>query len=180
MVNYPVEKGQLVSQRLGLRAKLMRERDSLYQQLVQLQDGSKFLSSIVEQAEVAQARIRLQQAKGAIAQFQADSPWTDEARKILILPEQQQFQGLEAKYQTAKGELAIAVAKLQKSQQQRSEVVTERAELLSEIRELEEQLGSVGVVRSPYAGVIQSIKWLGQVDQTLQVELTLVLGTGTK
>lgn len=48
-------------------------------------------------------------------------------------------------------------------------------EHLGKIREIEKQLDTLGVVRSPYRGHIKSMKWLGQTDQDLQVELSVIV-----
>lgn len=72
----------------------------------------------------------------------------------------------------------IAIAKLQKAQKQRvvrSDIPAKRAELLEKVQELEKHLGLLGVVRSPYSGVVKAIKWLGQVDQKIQVEMIIVV-----
>lgn len=175
-INDSVVKGQVVSQRSIVRARLMQERELLHQQLNQLRHGANFLSYAVEQTEVEQARLRVEQAIGAIAQFQADSPWTDHARRVLPLPEQSQLRVLESKHQEARGELKIAIAKLQEARQQearQSNISAKRVEYLEKIQEIEKQLGTLGVVRSPYGGVVKAIKWLRQVDHEIQVELTL-------
>lgn len=177
-VNDSVAKGQVVSQRSTVRARLIQERAALHQQLQQLRNGPQFPSYAVEQAEVEQARLRVKQARGAIAIFYADSPWTDYARRMLTLPDRSQLRALEDEHQDARGELAIAVAKLQKAQQQRAvkpDASAKRAELLRKIREIEEQLDSSEAVRSPYAGVVKAIKWLEQIDQAILVEVTLMM-----
>lgn len=178
-VNDLVVKGQVVSQRSVVRARLMQERKHLHRQLNQHRYRSAHPSYAVEQAEVEQARLKVKRAKEAIAHFDTDSPWTDYARQILPLADSAQLGTLEAEFQEAKGELAIAVAKRQKAQQQRSEIVAQRSKWLSQVRTIEEQLNSIGVVRSPYSGVVKAIKWLGQIDQEIQVELTLVFRENT-
>ena len=134
-------------------------------------------SYAVEQAEVEQAKLFVEQARGAIANFHDDSPWTDYARQVLILPDHSQLRALESEYQEAKGDLTIAVAKLQEAQQQKAgqpDVSAKWAELLGKIREIEKQLDALGVVRSPYAGIIKKIKWLGQTEQDLLTEVTII------
>jgi hypothetical protein len=180
-----IVKGQVISDRrwpfgdhhTSTRTKLTREREALQQQLKQLQVQVTIPSYAVEKAEVEQARLRVKLAKVAIANFHADSPWTDYARQVLPLSESTQLGELEAGYQEAKGELAIAIAKFQKAQRQgamKGDSSGRQGELLGKMRELERQLDEV--VRSPYAGVVKKIKWLGQVNQELGVELSLEIG----
>lgn len=174
-------KGQVISDRKSTRIKLIQEQEVLQRQLKQLQNQTNISRDAVEQAEVEQARLKVEQARGAIATFHADSPWTDHARRVLPLPDRSQLRVLEEAHQEARGELAIAVAKLQEAQQQvvvQSDVLAKRAERLEKIRELEQQLGTLGVVRSPYSGVVKAIKWLEQVDHEIQVELTLSIELG--
>ena len=52
----------------------------------------------------------------------------------------------------------------------RQDTSVQQEELLRRITEIEEKLGVGGVVRSPYAGVIKAIKWLGQTNQELKEE----------
>lgn len=171
--------GQVISDRKFTRIKLIQEQEVLQRQLKQLQNQTNISRDAVEQAEVEQARLKVEQARGAIATFHADSPWTDHAHRVLPLPDRSQLRVLEGAHQEARGELAFAVAKLQEAQQQgvvNSDVSAQRAELLGKIREIENQMDSLGVVRSPYSGVVKAIKWLGQVDREIQVELTLNVG----
>jgi multidrug efflux pump subunit AcrA (membrane-fusion protein) len=50
------------------------------------------------------------------------------------------------------------------------------AQLEAQIQTLDTQLANLSTVRSPYAGTIRRIKWLGQTDNTLSVEITLAVG----
>lgn len=49
----------------------------------------------------------------------------------------------------------------------------ERVQILQELKGVERQIATTGVVRAPRAGVVKKIKWLGMVDETLQVEVSL-------
>ncbi|WP_299493066.1 efflux RND transporter periplasmic adaptor subunit [Acaryochloris sp. IP29b_bin.137] len=171
-----VVKGQVISHRPSVRAKLIQEREILQQQLKQLSVQTITPSDAVEKAEVEQARLQVERARVAISNFHADSPWTEYARRVLVLPDHSQLRSLESEYQSAKGEFAIAVTRLQEAQQLRAvkpDILAKRAELLGKIRETERQLSLLGVVRSPYDGAVQSFRWLGQVNQEIQAELTL-------
>lgn len=173
-----VMKGQVISDRSSVRANLLQEREVLRQQLKQLSIQTITPSYAVEQAEVEQARSQVDQARDAIANFHADSPWTDYARQVLPVAESTQIGELEAQYQEAKGKLRVALAKLHKAKQQKTtkpNPPTQQVELLRQIRRTEEQLVSLGVVKSPYSGLIKSVKWLEQTDQDLRAELTLTM-----
>lgn len=181
MVNEIVDKGQLLSERSTVRASLLQQRNATMKQLQQLQGQKIAPSYAVEKGEVAQAQFKVEQAKTAISNFYSDSPWTDYARRVLALPDHSQLRTLEVEYREAQGALVIAVAKLQEVQQQRlltTDVSARQANLLGKIREIEKQMNSLGVVRSPYSGVIKATKWLGQVDREIQVELTLNIESG--
>ena len=119
----------------------------------------------------------VEQALAAITRFQANSPWTDYARGVLPLAEDTELAVLEERYQQEQAKLAIAMAHLQAAKAQRQVVQqdtsVQQGELLRQITEVEEKLGLVGVVRSPYGGAVKSLKWLEQTDQELQVELNL-------
>jgi hypothetical protein len=49
----------------------------------------------------------------------------------------------------------------------------QQALLVSQLRDVEARVDAVGVVRSPYAGTIQKIKWISQVNQKLMIEVAL-------
>ena len=65
-------------------------------------------SYAVEQAEVEQAQLLVGQARGAIARFQTDNPWTDYARGVLPLSEDVELSELEDRYQQERAKLALA------------------------------------------------------------------------
>jgi hypothetical protein len=51
--------------------------------------------------------------------------------------------------------------------------------LMSQLKEIEAKLDDVGVVRSSHNSAVKKIKWSGQVNQELMVEVTLtVLSAG--
>ncbi|MGB7417398.1 MAG: efflux RND transporter periplasmic adaptor subunit [Thermosynechococcaceae cyanobacterium] len=173
-----VVRGQVISDRTSTRTNLTRERETLRQQLKQLQVQVTTPSFAVEQAEVEQARLKVEQAKVAIANFRTNSPWTDYARSVLPISEGTQLRQLRDQHLDAKGELMIAVAKLQEVRRQKimhTDGLQRQVELLGKVQEIERQLESREVVRSPYDGIIKSIKWVGQTGQELQVELTLAI-----
>jgi hypothetical protein len=180
-----VRKGQVIGDRTSARKHLEQQRQVIRLKLEHLNAsagvGSRSVSYAVEQARVRQAQVRVQQAREAIAQFKTNSPWTDYAWASLPLyKESTQISQLVIKVQDAEGELGLAVAQLQaarENKQQKSvgqETSIQQALLMAQLRDIEARLDGVGVVRSPYAGTIKKIKWLGQVNQELIVEVTLI------
>ncbi len=60
------------------------------------------------------------------------------------------------------------------SQQQRDREF-QLAQLKAKLGEIEQQLGELSIVKSPYSGTIRRIKNVGQTNQNLQFEITLVV-----
>lgn len=174
-VNEVVGKGQLLSERSTVRASLLQQRNATTKQLQQLQRQKIAPSYAVEKAEVAQAQFKLEQAKTAISNFYSDSPWTDYARQVLPIQDGSRLRELEGKYQEARGELEIARANFLRVMHQPGFDFTEYVDLVEQLHTIDHQLLQRGLIRSPYTGRIKSIKWLGLVDQDLQVELTLMV-----
>jgi hypothetical protein len=171
-----VSKGQVISERSSTRAKLIQEREALQRQLKQAQSQMVTPSYAVEKAEVEQARLQVKQARVAISRFNANSPWTDHAYRVLPLPEEERLSQLEAEYHEAQGELVLAVAKLQVAKQNlsnESDTPLQRTALLEKLQAVEAKVSMLGVVEAPYDGLIKAIRWLGQTNQELEVEITL-------
>ena len=175
-----VRQGQVISDRKSARESLVKERQSLLLQLEQLKAKTVNVPAgyAVEQVEVEQARLMVEQARGAIARFRTNNPWTDYARGVLPLSEDAELAELEDQYRQERAKLAIAMAHLQvakaKRQVVQQDTSVQQRKLFRQVTEVEEKLGLVGVVRSPYDGLIKSIKWLIQKDQELQIELILI------
>ncbi len=126
--------------------------------------------------------MKVEQAKEAIVQFKANSPWTDYAWASLPLyKESTQVSQLVIKVQDAEAELELAVAQLQAARENKQQKAVgqdtsgQQALLMAQLRDVEARLDGVGVVRSPYAGDIQKIKWISQVNQELMIEVTLAV-----
>lgn len=64
------------------------------------------------------------------------------------------------------------------SQQQRDREF-QIAQLKAKLGEIDQQLGELSIVKSPYSGTIRRIKSAGQTNQNLQFEITLVVGSGS-
>jgi uncharacterized membrane protein len=180
-----IQKGQILSDRTSTRKHLEQQRQVIRLKLEHLNAsagvGSRSVSYAVEQARVRQAQVRVQQAREAIALFKTNSPWTDYAWASLPLyKESTQVSQLIIKVQDAEAELGLAVAQLQaarenKQQKAGGQTSVQQVLLMAQLREVEARLDGMGVVRSPYSGMIKKIKWVGQVNQELTVELTISL-----
>ncbi len=64
----------------------------------------------------------------------------------------------------------------QQAEQQRREKAFQEAQLQAQIQTIQAKLSDLSTVRSPYAGTIRRVKWLGQSDNRLTVEITLAIG----
>ena len=62
---------------------------------------------------------------------------------------------------------------LQASEQQRRDRDFQLAQLEEKLRGVEGELGTLSTVIAPYDGVVRRIKWLGQKDNELNVEVTI-------
>ncbi|PSN19594.1 hypothetical protein C7271_06545 [filamentous cyanobacterium CCP5] len=65
---------------------------------------------------------------------------------------------------------------LQQAEQRSRDREFQIAQLEANVQNLDTQLSELSTVTSPYAGTIRRIKWLGQSDNRLQVEITLAVG----
>lgn len=178
-----VKKGQVLSDRTSTRKQLEQQRQVIRLKLENLNAsagiGSRPVSYAVEQARVWQAQGRLQQAREAIALFKTNSPWTDYAWASLPLDKELvQVSQLEAKVWETEAELDLAVAQLQAVREKSpvsQDTPLQQMLLMSQLKDIEEKLDGVGVVRSPYDGTIKKIKWVEQADRDLQVEVVLIV-----
>jgi endonuclease YncB( thermonuclease family) len=126
-----------------------------------------------------------------IAQFLADSPWTDYAREQLNQrSEKEKLAELNNILQQKKASLNLAIAQLQAAKEKHREELyklykeqpqkdtsVEQAQITTQLKSFESELVRLGVVRSPYEGTIKKIKWVGQTDQELVAELTITVGS---
>ena len=180
-----VTQGQVLSDRASTRTRIEHQRQDLHLQLKYLQPQTTQaipVNTATEFARIQQAELKVQQARAAISQFQAQSPWTDHAWATLPLNQDSaQLLQLQHQLQTAQAELDLATAQLheartaQKLKSEQADTALQRALLLSQLYELDAKLQQLGVVRAPYAGKIKAIKWLSQTNQELQVQLTLAI-----
>jgi len=66
----------------------------------------------------------------------------------------------------------------QQADQQRREKAFQEAQLQAQLETINAKLIDLSTVRSPYGGTIRRVKWLGQSDTRLSVEITLSIGGG--
>jgi hypothetical protein len=179
-----VRKGQVIGDRTSARKLLEQQRQAIRLKLEHLnasaRAGSSPVSYAVEQARIRQAQVKVEQARRAIALFKTNSPWTDYALASLPLyKESTQVSQLAIKAQDAEAELGLAMAQLQAARENKpqkavgQDASVQQTLLMSQLRDVEAKLDGVGVVRSPYAGIIKKIKWLSQTDQDLLTEVTI-------
>ncbi len=160
--------GQVIRDRASERQPLHQEQQQLQRRLAALTP-----TLAVETARVQEAERLVQQAQQDLERFQATSPWTAYAQATLPLAtEEQRWATLQANYLTAQQTLSLAQATLQAVQQQRAPT---QADIEARLAAIAAQLTEAGIVRSPHTGEVQSIRWLEQTDQDLQVEITLTL-----
>lgn len=152
-----VMKGQVIGDRTSARKHLEQQRQVILLKLKHLNastgSGSNPVSYAVEKARVRQAQVRVQQAREAIAQFKAHSPWTDYAWASLPLSkESTQVSQLVIKVQDAEVELGLAVAQLQAARENKQQKVgsqdgsVQQALLMDQLKDVETRLETVGVV----------------------------------
>jgi hypothetical protein len=68
---------------------------------------------------------------------------------------------------------------LQETENRERDRSFQAAQIQVKVAELDDQLASLGIVSSPYAGTIQRIKVTGQNDKNISVEVTLATAAGT-
>ena len=118
------------------------------------------------QGELQQQQAELQLTQARLAKAQKDRAYEEYLHSLELSKRQLSInqQDLERQRQ------------VQARDQQERDRAFQLAQLQSQLQALDTQLLSLSAVRSPYAGKIQKIKWLGQRDTSLTVELSLVLG----
>lgn len=121
-----------------------------------------------KQQELDAARAEFQLAEAKLAQAQ----------------QERQYQEYQHSLEMSKRAIAIQQAQLQRAEQFQRQQEQERersfqlAQLAQQMQQLDTQLAALSTVRSPYSGTIQRIRWEGQNDQNLVVQLVLVADGG--
>jgi hypothetical protein len=187
-----VSRGQVMSDRVSVRNGLLTQQQLLLLNLEELKrSASPARSEVVvttypvEQVRIEIAKFKMELAKRAIADFWAELPFTQQAWQTLPLREEKaQLKGLQRQLAEAQIELKMATAQFREVQEKnrnlsqpkpQRDTTVQQAQVLAELNELKGKLATQGVVRSGYDGVVKKIKWLGQADQELQVELSVAV-----
>lgn len=116
--------------------------------------------------EVAQAKADLDLAQAQLSQAQKAREYQEYLHSLELSKRAIALQQSELERQR----------QLQEQQRQERDRAYQLAQLAAQMQQLENQLATLSVVRSPYSGKVQRIKWEGQTDQALAVELVLSVG----
>lgn len=194
-----VVKEQILSDRALARERLLGQRQVLLLKLEQLKKPQSSSSSkppnpevsyAEEKAKIVSAKLEVDQAQKVIAQFLANSPWTEYAREQGYQPsEKEKLVGLNNVLAQKNASLNLAIAGLQSAKEKHREEINkeaqqqdtslEQAQLLAQLNSIESDLERFGIVKSPYTGSIKKIKWVGQTDSELVAELTIAVTNET-
>jgi multidrug efflux pump subunit AcrA (membrane-fusion protein) len=120
------------------------------------------------QRELDQAKAELVLAQGKLSQAQNERQFQEYQHSITVANRQLQIEQNQLERQ----------AQLQRQQQAERDRSFQVAQLEAQRSQVEMQLVSLSVVRAPWAGQIQRIRWEEQRDQALVVQLTLVADGG--
>ena len=108
------------------------------------------------QLELAQSKLTTAKENRAYSEYQRQ---LEETRRALAI-EQQQLE-------------------LERQRANRAQQLTEReyslAQIAAQIQEIDAQISQLGTVKAPYEGTIKKVKWTGQSNHALSVELTLAV-----
>ncbi len=182
-----VVKGQVISEPTETRQRISQRRQSIQQQLTQLNalalEPRLTQQNALQQPSderVERAKVRLNAAEAALAQYRRDSPYTEFALQNLPLPaEQVKFDRLQGEVQAAKAALErekTVLAKVRSGVSTNqgngvSNLKTTQANLNKELQQLDTRSKALKVVYSPYTGLINTITPLGSQSGGLQFEL---------
>ncbi len=129
-----------------------------------------------EQAVLAERQRQVDQANAEVSLAQA---------RLVKAQHDRQYQEYLHSLEVSKREIALQQAVLQHEQQLQERTQQERdrefqlAQLNAQLQALDAQLQALSSTRSPYSGKIRRIKWTGQMDQTLSVELSLSMAANS-
>ncbi|MEO0373883.1 MAG: hypothetical protein AAF329_04510 [Cyanobacteria bacterium P01_A01_bin.17] len=183
-----VVKGQVVAEPTEAKQRIAQRRQAIQQQLTQLNALaleprlSQATAPQVSNEGVERAKVRLNAAEAALAQYRKDSPYTDYALQNLPLPEEQvRLERLQGEVQAAKAAVAreqavLARIKASSSTNQSqgiSNLKATQASLTKELQQLEAQAKNLKVFYSPYTGQVNKITPLPSADSSLQFELAI-------
>ncbi len=168
-----VKVGQILSDRPSRHQTLNQQRQFLELRLDRLQQQRRY-SLATTRLDIGQAQLETRLARANLAQFYASRRWTNYASKkfpALAGEELTREQWLRSHLFTAQANLKSAYTAVQVAQQK--DFLEER-QIRNQIASIDRQIASTGV-RSPYAGTVKKIKWLGQSDTELIAEVTITV-----
>jgi DNA repair exonuclease SbcCD ATPase subunit len=115
--------------------------------------------------EVAQAEAELQVAEGKLAQAKQEREYQEYQFSVTASNRELQMQQQELQRE----------AQIQKREEQERTRDFQLAQITAQMQAIETQLAALSAVRSPYNAKIHRVKFDGQENQNLGVELTLVV-----
>ncbi|NEQ24658.1 MAG: hypothetical protein F6K28_37235, partial [Microcoleus sp. SIO2G3] len=165
---------------VAAQERAMQQQQRMVDMLTALPDAQLPESTIPHETEV------LAQRQQAIDQANADLQLAE--AQLGQAQQERQFQEYQHSLEMSKRAIAIEQGRLQRSEQLQNQQEQEQqrlyqiAQLEMQMQTIDTQLFQLSAVRSPYSGTISRIKFEGQNDQALTVELTLVVSgsTGTR
>jgi len=156
-----------------------------------LQQRQTELQQTEAQERIAQANLETASLNAAEKE-RSLSAALDEAKSNLVVA-QAQLKSAEDKRKYQEYEHSLALAKrveeenqanqiysrqVMESESQRRDKDFQIAQIKGKVQEVEDRLAALSTVKSPYAGVVRRVKYVGQKDKDLQVEVTLVVSSG--
>lgn len=122
----------------------------------------------LREQELGQANADIEFAKGKLAQAQSDRQHQEYLHSMEMSRRAISMEQAALEYQ----------AQLQHQEDEERDRGYELAQLTAKLQELDTQIAQLSAIRSPYDGTVQRVKFLGQADQSLSVELVLVISSG--
>lgn len=108
----------------------------------------------------------LEAAQAALAEAQEDRKYKEYEYSLAMAQRAEQENQQQLAY----------TEQVQRVEQQRRDREFQIAQLEAQLQNIDAQLAELSTVRSPYSGTIRRVKWLGQSDNRLTVEITLAVG----
>lgn len=118
-----------------------------------------------ERTKLETLRQELDQAQAGLAKARTDRAEQEYQHSIHVARRQEEANQAQLSYSF----------QLQQREEQRRDKEFQVAQLEERLKGVEADLANLGAVISPYDGVVRRVKWLGQKDNVLQVEVTLAI-----
>jgi DNA repair exonuclease SbcCD ATPase subunit len=164
---------------------LLHEREVLKQKEADLQQVQADLQEAQEKVEAAR-KDRVDRVQHlAMALEKAKSEQEIAISKLQTAKDRRAYQEYEASItavrRTEEHEQTMQSygRQLQETENRERDRSFQAAQIQAKVAELDDQLASLGIIRSPYAGTIQRIKVTGQNDKNISVEVTLATSAVT-